>query len=126
MARHIIYGLVIKRLERFFVPSVRKRAPAGFAMPRAPASIGRDLPAPIDDFLMMASAKIKAWVAEVREDASPVSWFGHSYHLAGELIRTLEKDTSRFNLAHEPEKCEAVFRKDHEQTAIEKCDGDPT
>jgi hypothetical protein len=73
MARHIIYGLVIKRLERFFVLFVRKRSPAGFAMPRAPASIGRDLAAPIDDFLMMTSSKIKAWVAEVKEDASPMS-----------------------------------------------------
>jgi hypothetical protein len=49
--------------------------PAGFAMSRAPASIGRDLAAPIDDFLIMTSAKIKAWVAEVKEDASPMSWF---------------------------------------------------
>jgi hypothetical protein len=59
-----------------FRPIRSEAFPGGFrdvASPSAP--IGRDLAAPIDDFLMMTSAKIKAWVAEVKEDASPMSWF---------------------------------------------------
>ena len=43
---------------------------------------------------------------------------GYSARRAGVMLRQVGRSLARASLAHDPEKCEAAFRKDHAQTRI--------